>query len=141
MRTAPVQGFSAGIPWSLHLRAWDGYSAKWGRGQTAERLAERGGFHTGELDEFVPGWRQEVSEIARLRAAHQEIVRKYERIMQGPPEWTSFAPDDPRLQFAREAWFGAAQISRKALNDEQKLDSTSRAHIAFGDKIIGESEE
>lgn len=55
-------------------------------------------------------------EIRQLWEAHQAIVRKYELIMQGPPEWTTFAPDDPRLLFAREAWFGAAQISRKALN-------------------------
>jgi hypothetical protein len=60
-----------------------------------------------------------LAENDRLRAAHQEIIRKYERIMQGPPEWTSFTPDDARLQFAREAWFGAAQIARKALDVEQ----------------------
>lgn len=66
---APVQGFSAGIPWSLHLRAWDAYAKRYGRSQTAERLAERGGFGTRELDVFVPGWRDEVSEITRLQEA------------------------------------------------------------------------
>lgn len=66
---APVQGFSAGIPWSLHLRAWDAYAKKYGRSQTAERLAERGGFGTCELDVFVPGWLDEVSEITRLQEA------------------------------------------------------------------------
>jgi hypothetical protein len=57
------------------------------------------------------------SEIERLRAAHAEIIRKCERITLSPPEWTNFGSDDERLKFAREAWFGAAQISRKALNE------------------------
>jgi hypothetical protein len=53
----------------------------------------------------------------RLRHALQEIVRKHEKIMKDPPSWTTFTgPDDPRLVFAREAWFGAAQIARKALD-------------------------
>lgn len=66
---APVQGYSAGIPWSLHLRAWDRYAEKYGRSQSAKRLAERGGFGVSELDVFVPGWRDEVSEITRLQEA------------------------------------------------------------------------
>jgi hypothetical protein len=67
-RRAPVQGFSQGIPWSIHARARDAYSAKYGASQSAEGIAEHGGFATGELDVFAPGWREEVSEIARLRA-------------------------------------------------------------------------
>lgn len=70
---APVQGYSAGIPWSLHLRAWDAYAKLYGRQQSAERLAERGGFGTTELDEFVPGWRDEVSEITSLRAENERL--------------------------------------------------------------------
>jgi hypothetical protein len=61
------------------------------------------------------------AEIVKLRAAHEEIIRKYERIMGDAPEWTSFTPDDPRLKFAREAWFGAAQIARKAIGNEQSM--------------------
>lgn len=67
-KKAPVQGYSAGIPWSLHLEAYDAYCKKW-RPQPA--LIEggcRGGFHTDELDEFVPGWRERASEVFALRA-------------------------------------------------------------------------
>ncbi|GAA2867023.1 hypothetical protein GGQ99_001347 [Aminobacter niigataensis] len=78
---APVQGYSAGIPWSLHLRAWDVYAKKYGRSQTAERLAERGGFGTQELDIFVPGWRDEVSEITRLQEALAAAEAEVERLL------------------------------------------------------------
>lgn len=55
-KTAPVQG-GPRIPWSLHYEAWRAYCKKWGYGgQSAERLAQRGGFHADEMDEFVPGW-------------------------------------------------------------------------------------
>jgi hypothetical protein len=60
-RRAPVQGereLKKGpgtIAWEEHLRAWSAYDAKWRCGQTAERLAERGGFSYGELVEFLGG--------------------------------------------------------------------------------------
>ena len=58
-RRAPVQGTrelkkGAGtISWEEHLLAWSGYSARYGKGQSAERLAERGGFDYAELVEFL----------------------------------------------------------------------------------------
>ena len=75
-RTAPVlyghghkgPGGPLRIPWSVAERAYSVYSSRYGTGQSLERLCERGGFGPGELDEFVPGWREEASEIARLRA-------------------------------------------------------------------------
>lgn len=68
-KIAPVQGYLAGIPWAMHLRAYDVY-CKEHRPQKA--LIEGGcrkGFHVGELDEFIPGWREELSELHQLRAA------------------------------------------------------------------------
>jgi hypothetical protein len=58
------------------------------------------------------------AENERLRVAHQDIVRKYERVTEGAPAWTSFTED--QLKWVREAWYGAALISRNALNTEQK---------------------
>jgi hypothetical protein len=59
----------------MHLDAYDAYVKKWsaqvalidwnGRGC-------RGGFGTSELDDFIPGWREKVSEMAALKA---EIAR------------------------------------------------------------------
>lgn len=58
-RRAPVQanrkhGKGPGtIAWSEHLEAYAGYSLRYGGSQTAERLAERGGFCFGELVEYL----------------------------------------------------------------------------------------
>ena len=57
MRTAPVQGAKP-ISWETHLLAWEAYDRKWRCGQTAERIAQRGGFAVSEMDEFVPDWRE-----------------------------------------------------------------------------------
>jgi len=41
------------IAWSEHLIAWGEYDRKWRCGQSAERVAERGGFGYCELLEFL----------------------------------------------------------------------------------------
>jgi hypothetical protein len=69
-KIAPVQGYAGGIPWSMHLRAYDAYCKKWGPQPAMIDLEGRncrGGFAADELDEFIPGWREELSEIKRLR--------------------------------------------------------------------------
>jgi len=54
-RVAPVQEPSGGqvhqIPWGLHALLWEGY----GHNQSAERIAERGGFGRGELGQCAVG--------------------------------------------------------------------------------------
>lgn len=72
-RLAPVQGYSAGIPWSLHLEAYDAYREKYGKQQALIEGGCRGGFGARELDEFIPGWRDRVSEIGKLRAEVKEL--------------------------------------------------------------------
>lgn len=63
-RRAPVQSnkFEGGpqnkvgpgtISWSEHLEAWTAYCARYGSSQSAERLAERGGFGFNELCGFL----------------------------------------------------------------------------------------
>ena len=57
-RRAPVQGDRGGrgpgtIAWSEHLLAWSAYAGKYGRGQSAERMAERAGFSYLELVDFL----------------------------------------------------------------------------------------
>ena len=68
-RIAPVQGYSAGIPWAMHLRAYDAYCNLYGEQQSLIEGRCRGGFGTSELDKFIPGWREELSQITQLTAA------------------------------------------------------------------------
>lgn len=41
------------IAWSEHAKAWEVYAARFGKGQSAERIAQRGGFAHGELRMFL----------------------------------------------------------------------------------------
>lgn len=69
MKMAPVQGYSAGIPWDMHLRAYDAYCKKWGPQPAMIDLEGhncRGGFADTELDMFIPSWREELSERTKL---------------------------------------------------------------------------
>jgi hypothetical protein len=55
------------VPWSVADKAYSVYAARYGKGQSLARLAERGGFGPSEMDDFFPGWREEAAEITNLR--------------------------------------------------------------------------
>ena len=46
------------VPWHIGAEAWEKYRGKYGNDQSAERIAQRGGFGEEEMDEFRPGWRE-----------------------------------------------------------------------------------
>ena len=71
------------IPWSIADKAYSVYSARHGRQQSLERLAERGGFHPDEMDEFYPAWREETSEIAALRTQLAAVERWVDDLQSG----------------------------------------------------------
>lgn len=49
-RRAPINGMPGGtISWAEHQRAWIAYARTYGTDQSAERIAERGGFGVSEL--------------------------------------------------------------------------------------------
>lgn len=56
-RRAPVQGerdrAGGSITWAEHLEVYERYAAKYGCGQSAERLAERGGFGYKEAERLL----------------------------------------------------------------------------------------
>lgn len=75
-KRAPVQGFAGGIPWEMHLRAYDAYCKKWSPQSALIDLEGRncrGGFGVNELDDFIPGWRAELSELTALRERVAEL--------------------------------------------------------------------
>jgi len=62
-KRAPVQRLDGGIPWDMHLRAYEAYEKRWGEQRALLDLEGRncrGGFSVGELDSFIPGWRTEL---------------------------------------------------------------------------------
>lgn len=122
LEKAPVQGYSAGIPWSLHLRAYDVYAAKWGRGQSAERIAERGGFAVDELDEFVPGWRDEASEIASLRTKLAKVTAERDKAVQRAVTLTR-----GQLRKVVQEW------QRSGMSVEQLLFRLQTTHIVIAE--------
>lgn len=80
-KIAPVQGYSAGIPWSMHLRAYDAYCKKYGPQKALidlEGRGCRGGFGVGELDMFIPGWREELSKLHQLRRCVADLANAAE---------------------------------------------------------------
>jgi hypothetical protein len=60
------------IPWSVAVKAY----GKYGPGQTLDRLAERGGFSWGEMDDLYPAWRAETDELLLLRAEVRELRQR-----------------------------------------------------------------
>lgn len=68
------------IPWSLAEKAYSAYTAKYGSRSSLEDFARRGGFGADELDYFVPGWRDEVSEITSLRSQLTEARVKIDQL-------------------------------------------------------------
>ncbi len=75
-KIAPVQGYASGIPWSMHLRAYDVYCKKFGPQKALIDLEGRncrGGFGTNELDDFIPGWREELSELNNVIAERDRL--------------------------------------------------------------------
>jgi hypothetical protein len=50
------------IPWHIAEKAYADYSRKFGTDQTLKHLGERGGFGNGEMDMFLPGWRDMIDD-------------------------------------------------------------------------------
>lgn len=70
-KRAPVQGYPGGIPWAIHLEAYEVYCKRWGAQPALIDLEGRncrGGFSTGELDDFIPDWRDRVAEFGLMKA-------------------------------------------------------------------------
>lgn len=75
-KMAPVQGFTAGIPWEMHLRAYDAYCIEYRPQQALIEGGCRGGFGVSELDRFIPKWRDELSVYAKLATARNDALEE-----------------------------------------------------------------
>ena len=122
------------VPWDMGQRAYEGYSGEYGSSQSIERIAERGGFHPNEMDQFVPGWREELSEITALRA-EVERLRKSTPVarldaMEAERDDVTAQLSDVQSLIDRQAkddglWFKAATAPEAYLQQElRKLHDT-----------------
>jgi hypothetical protein len=79
-KRAPVQKYPEGIPWELHLEAYAAYCKRWSPQPALIEGWCRGGFSMEELDGFVPGWRNKVSEIYCLKVRILELHKEVEKL-------------------------------------------------------------
>ena len=82
-KMAPVQGYAQGIPWDMHLDAYNAYCKKYGRQDALidlEGRGCRGGFGVGELDMFIPGWREKLSLVGKLNAEIESLRKQLEEL-------------------------------------------------------------
>ena len=124
-KMAPVQGWPQGIPWSLHLEAYAAYSKKWAPQPALIDLEGRncrGGFSTGELDEFIPGWREKVSEITALR---EQLARAA----------AVSADKDARIKVLEEALADLLSLYDQRIPLRERPTTWEAARAALGDKM------
>lgn len=67
------------IPWDIAELAYSVYSARYGRSQSLGRLAERGGFGPGEMDLFLPDWRERCEKRQEMRIVIQLLLDQLDR--------------------------------------------------------------
>ena len=80
-KLAPVQDFPGGIPWEMHLRAYAAYCNLYDSQDALIDLEGRncrGGFSISELDTFIPGWRNELTERTELLSEIDRLQAKLE---------------------------------------------------------------
>lgn len=102
-KRAPVQGYPGGIPWEIHLEAYAVYCKRWGPQQALIDLEGRncrGGFSTGELDDFIPGWRDRVTEFGKLKTEVLALRAELAALKAAP---TRVLTDEEILQCEQEA--------------------------------------
>jgi hypothetical protein len=145
-KKAPVQGFSAGIPWSMHLRAYDAYCKEYGPQQALIDLEARhcrGGFSTSELDVFIPGWRKEVSELISLRHENAELKEDRDSLQyvvkqfmdalggdtKGKPPWEKVA-----------AWKKENAELREKLKDMETIEDSQHRAVMQNEELRAENE-
>lgn len=75
LRDRKARPYPTEIPWSVAELAYSVYSSRYGNSQSLQTLANRGGFHPGEMDDFLPDWRERCDENAALRAEKDSIFK------------------------------------------------------------------
>lgn len=91
------------MPWAVADRAWAAYSAQYGREQSVERLAQRGGFGWGEMDMLFPGWRDATDQWKALAAERDALrveVREANLALRSALIWEQMGDEPGQLKWA-----------------------------------------
>ena len=128
------------IPWWLADLAYSVYSARYGRSQSLEHLAERGGFGANEMDMFVPDWREQCNENARLT---QQLAAKDRRIAALEEVSCERCNGMEGLRASRDAWRYRAEMQDSALREALKSieQLNTKENVMSNDEINVEKEE
>lgn len=62
------------VSWETAELAYSVYSAHYGRGQSLERLAQRGGFGPEEMDAYLPDWRERESREVKVAVLVEAVI-------------------------------------------------------------------
>lgn len=126
-KRAPVQGWAAGIPWELHLEAYSAYCKKYGPQQALIEGGCRGGFGTGELDVFIPGWRERSSVLTAALARVHALTKERDDYILKQKVWES-ANDELRSEHIK---------LKREIDDLQRLPQALVGFIpqTYGDAI------
>ena len=122
------------IPWSIAEKAYGAYRQKFGSSQSLERLAKRGGFYWGEMDELYPQWRKETDEIIALRS-EVESLRQGNKLLED-----NIAEKRNECMNLRQQLTKRDEIIR-ALN--KMVDSVTKREgfVELEDKIVEQAKE
>lgn len=136
-RMFPIQPQRGAVPhplwihWEVAELAYSNYAARFGRSQSLEELARRGGFCPYEMDDQLPGWRE-------MEAARGDLERENAELK------SQLAAANKRAEDAEKAYHTLCVANAKMRGDG--LDTTDRddiPHLAalreaedIGDAII-----
>jgi len=139
-KIAPVQGYVQGIPWDMHLEAYNAYCKKWGAQPALIDLEGRncrGGFGVRELDDFIPGWREKLSLVGKLTTERDALQERLDALVTAQP----VQPVQPAAQESSDdltAAYMAGYHKGKALSQPAALPAREASALR---KMIEESTE
>jgi chorismate-pyruvate lyase len=141
-RRAPVQGYSAGIPWSMHLEAYDVYCKRYSPQPALIQGGCRGGFHANELDEFIPGWRERLAYTTKLEAEVKSLSSRLVAVERERDEALDRADElDGHQEQVSAEFEGECWIAMRSLLKQCNFDWSDADHGVQADEARGHISE
>ncbi len=88
-RIAPVKEFKPGIPWSLHLEAYEAHCLRYKTNPDLLDLENKncmGGFTPHQLDFYIPDWRSRLSSLHKLIDYIKQLEEKNKHLREAVKE-------------------------------------------------------